>query len=158
MINSESSSPSAGICERINSFVGSSVAVPLPGRAAALAPGAGLPARESEGVAGREPPRRDMLIFKLFFFLLASLISASLPAPVPETTEPFAGEVGRDALSRPLAVCFFLAFLTREVSLPLASERLGEPGRLSMPFLREVEIFVDGVPGVAGRAPTSEVV
>jgi len=148
-------SPFSGIRARISSFDGSAAAeTPVAAAVDALdaGPGAGLPGREPLGVAGRDeapptPPRRS---FSFLVALLASDISASLPAPAPPTPM---GELGRDSVDPTsdvsAVVCFFFVFLTRDDSLPLASERLGEPGRLRMP-LRRGSVVLDGLEGVPG--------
>lgn len=106
------------------------------------------------GLGGRE----SGLVRRILSFLaclLPSLISASLPAAL-------VGEVGREIVLAeekvsPLGCCFF-GFLTREDSLPLASERLGEPGLLRMPLRKgsELLIILEGVPGVLVGAAVAD--
>lgn len=124
--------PSTGINARMSSGVGNTGIT------------AGLLGRDSLGVpAGLVFVRRILSCLARF---VPSLISASLPAML-------AGEVGRDivlAVFRSPLGCFFFGFLAREDSLPLASERLGDPGLFRIPFRRgsEVLMALAGVPGV----------
>lgn len=106
-------------------------------------PAIGLPAREPTGVPVLDAPVPGKLSFS-FLGLPLSLISAPEPAistslPEPDPSGPFRtrflpcadGERGRDVgwgVGCEEA-CLFLAFL-RDVSVPLASEALGEPRRL----------------------------
>lgn len=107
-------------------FFRSGVECDLPGR-----DGAGLAARDPFGEFGREfaaePPKRI-----LSFLRPTSLVSPSLPEPAARARCWFTGlaTASPDVASAP---CFFLIFL-REDSLPLASERLGDPGRLRIPL------------------------
>ena len=90
--------------------------------------GAGLPARDVDGV-----PLAERLNLSCLLRLPESVASVSLPDPAPRSrlTGAFNPSlVGPAAPSPSPDKCFFFAFL-REDSLPLASERLGDPVRLS---------------------------
>ena len=118
--------------------------------------GTGLPAREPEGVPVAPVPDLSLIFF--FSFKPPSeaspaVASPSLVAPPTPLGRPGSGVAERLGIAEAVALPILTFFL--DDSLPLDSERLGEPGRFSFPFLTTSRAFCfpEGVVDPLDAAP-----